>query len=312
MTHAADTPLDPVLDGGARPSAGVPDPGVDAATVEPMVTDASAEPAPLAAIPDAASTDAASADAAVMEIPAAEAVVADALATYTAALAELRGQVERFHDRAQAQEQVIERMQERIEDLQADQVRALLGPVATELATLHGELSEIAGRDPATMTAEQLAKEVGMLVHRVESGLELLGMETVGAAPGVAFDRRWHTATRRVPTGDPDRDGTIAAVVRQGFGAEGSTRATVMARVTIHQYDPTLAAGDASAAPTAVPPSQAPTPPAAVPLPPVAPTPTPPAAPQPNAVTAVAGPPSPAPRPPDVPLPPVPPGYHES
>jgi molecular chaperone GrpE (heat shock protein) len=167
----------------------------------------------------------------------------------TAELQELRRCVDRFHERSQAQEEVIARMQARIEDLQADQVRALLGPVATQLATLHGELSELASRDPAAMTVERVTKEVGLLVQRVEAGLESLGMETVEAAPGVPFDRRWHTATRRVPTGDPARDQTVAAVVRQGFGAEGAARASVMARVTVYQYDPELAAPDAEPLP---------------------------------------------------------------
>ena len=173
-----------------------------------------------------------------------EQVPDDEFTALTAELRQLRRAVEGFHDRSQAQEDVIGRMQARIEELQADQVRALLGPVATQLATLHGELSEFAGRDPAATTAEQVLKEVGLLLPRVEAGLESLGMETVDAAPGVPFDRRRHTATRRVPTIDPALDQTVATVVRQGFAAEGAARAAVMARVSVYEYAPAAGAPD--------------------------------------------------------------------
>lgn len=160
-------------------------------------------------------------------------------------LAALRDEVGRFHQRAGAQESVIDRMQKRIEELQADQVRALLSPVATELATLHGELTEIAARAGQLPPPETLERELSLLTHRVETALERLGMESAAAAPGVAFDRRWHAAVRRVPTDARERDQTIAAVFRQGFSPEGASRATVMARVTVYQYDPELALGPA-------------------------------------------------------------------
>jgi molecular chaperone GrpE (heat shock protein) len=171
---------------------------------------------------------------------------AQELAAQTAELQDLRRAVEAFHDRSRAQEDVIGRMQARIEDLQADQVRALLGPVATQLATLHGELSELGSRDADATTTAQVLREVGLLVQRVEAGLESLGMETVDAAPGVPFDRRRHTAVRRVPTGDRELDQTVASVVRQGFCTEGAERASVMARVTVFQYDPASAGTDES------------------------------------------------------------------
>jgi molecular chaperone GrpE (heat shock protein) len=246
---------------------------------------------------DAGDVGSAAAPAAVPDVPPTETAehptdaLAGTLERQTAELGLLRAQVEAFHERSRAHEDVISRMQARIEDLQADQVRALLGPVATELATLHGELAEIAGRDPGSMTVERVTKEVGLLVHRVESGLELLGMQTVAAAPGVAFDRRWHSAIRRVPTGEPDLDQTIASVVRQGFGAEGATRASVMARVAVYQYDPDLGSPGDGARPAAPSPLADP-PPAGSGRPEEA---------------------SPPPQPsPDIPLPPIPPGYHES
>jgi molecular chaperone GrpE (heat shock protein) len=216
--------------------------------------------------------------------------MAEALTAQASDLAAIRTQIERFHDRSRAQEDIIGRMQARIEELQADQVRALLGPVATQLATLHGEIVEIASRNTAAPSWDRVAKELGMLALHVESGLELLGMVTVGAAPGTGFDRRWHTATGRTPTADRGLDKTVAAVLRQGFGIEGAQKATVPARVIVYQYDPQLEA--------AAPPAAGAAEPAAAPGPPL----PPPFAPPP------AGPSTPGT---DVPLPPVPPGYHE-
>lgn len=163
------------------------------------------------------------------------------VSTQAAELALMRQQVERFHDRAQAQEEVIARMQARLEALQADQVRALLGPVAGELAALHGELAEVADREPALLTPERLNKELKVLLVHVESALDKLGMQTVAAAPGSPFDRRWHSAHRGVPTAAAELDQTVAEVLRHGFAREGATRAAVPALVAVYQYDPGLA-----------------------------------------------------------------------
>ena len=155
------------------------------------------------------------------------------------AIAGLRVDFSTFQDRSAAQESLIARMQQRIEELQGDQVRALLSPVYQELASLHADLTEAAGKDYSVIPPERLARELSFLVSRVDTALQLLGLESVGAAAGVQFDSRLHSAVRRVPTGRESLDGMIEDVQRQGFIFPGAAKASMYARVTVYTYDPT-------------------------------------------------------------------------
>jgi molecular chaperone GrpE (heat shock protein) len=156
------------------------------------------------------------------------------------AIAGLRADASTFQERSAAQESLIARMQQRIEDLQGDQVRALLSPVYQELASLHADLAEAAGKDYSVIPPERLARELSFLVSRVDTALQFLGLESVGAAAGVQFDSRLHSAVRRVPTGRESLDGMIEDVQRQGFIFPGAAKASMYARVTVYTYDPTI------------------------------------------------------------------------
>jgi molecular chaperone GrpE (heat shock protein) len=157
-----------------------------------------------------------------------------------AAIADLRVHFSTFQERSAAQESLIARMQQRIEELQGDQVRALLSPVYQELASLHADLTEAAGKDYSVLPPERLPRELSFLVSRVDTALQLLGLESVGAAAGVQFDSRLHSAVRRVPTGRKSLDGMIEDVQRQGFIFPGAAKASMYARVTVYAYDPTI------------------------------------------------------------------------
>jgi molecular chaperone GrpE (heat shock protein) len=156
------------------------------------------------------------------------------------AIAGLRADFSTFQERSAAQESLIARMQQRIEELQGDQVRALLSPVYQELASLHADLTEAAGKDYSVLPPERLPRELSFLVSRVDTALQLLGLESVGAAAGVEFDSRLHSAVRRVPTGRESLDGMIEDVQRQGFIFPGAAKASMYARVTVYAYDPTI------------------------------------------------------------------------
>jgi molecular chaperone GrpE (heat shock protein) len=160
-----------------------------------------------------------------------------------AAIADLRVHFSTFQERSAAQESLIARMQQRIEELQGDQVRALLSPVYQELASLHADLTEAAGKDYSVLPPERLPRELSFLVSRVDTALQLLGLESVGAAAGVQFDSRLHSAVRRVPTGRKSLDGMIEDVQRQGFIFPGAAKASMYARVTVYAYDPTIDEG---------------------------------------------------------------------
>jgi molecular chaperone GrpE (heat shock protein) len=157
-----------------------------------------------------------------------------------AAIAGLRADFSTSQERSAAQESLITRMQQRIEELQGDQVRALLSPVYQELASLHADLTEAAGKDYSVLPPERLPRELSFLVSRVDTALQLLGLESVSAAAGVQFDSRLHSAVRRVPTGRKSLDGMIEDVQRQGFIFPGAAKASMYARVTVYAYDPTI------------------------------------------------------------------------
>lgn len=166
--------------------------------------------------------------------------VLDALGAVTESLGTLQTLVDKFHERSSAHEDLVRRMQQRVDDLQRDQIRALLGPVYEELVSLHADLAEIADRDRIVVHPDRLGKELNYLVARVDAALEHLGLESVEAAPGVPFDSRLHSAARRVPTGSEALDQTIERVHRQGYMYPGAAKTSLHARVTVYSYDAQL------------------------------------------------------------------------
>ena len=94
-----------------------------------------------------------------------------------AAIAGLRADFSTSQERSAAQESLITRMQQRIEELQGDQVRALLSPVYQELASLHADLTEAAGKDYSALR-RRLPRELSFLLSRVDTSLHLLGLES--------------------------------------------------------------------------------------------------------------------------------------
>lgn len=198
---------------------------------------------PVVAPPTAAisSRDRAPADAVSLGDPA-DSDAAERQGELLSAIQHLQSTVEALGERSRADQDIIARMQARLEALQADQVRALLGPVVTELAGLHADFEEAAARDYDALGVARVRKEFLLLGGRVENALDLLGAVSVGAKPGQAFDSRLHTAARQTPTGDPARDKTIAAVLRQGFAFQHESKPALYARVNVYRYDSSLEA----------------------------------------------------------------------
>lgn len=171
---------------------------------------------------------------------------------------DLRAEIDRVQqsiallgERSRADQDLIARMQARIEALQVDQVRALLGPVITELAGAHAAFVEASQRDYEVLGVARLRKEFALLGDRIEGALDLLGAVSVEATPGEAFDSRRHTAVRRTMTARADLDKTIAEVLRQGFVYQHDAKVAVYARVAVYKYDSALNATPADPEPTA-------------------------------------------------------------
>lgn len=160
-----------------------------------------------------------------------------------AGLATLTSQVAAFNERSAAQESIITRMQQRLEELQGDQVRALLRPVFEQLGALHGDITAVAERESRATKDVRLGKELAFLTNRVEAAFEALGLVSVGAQQGVVFDSRLHAAVRSQPTHDAALDKSIAEVQRQGFMRPGTTKTELHARVVVYSHDPQSSTG---------------------------------------------------------------------
>lgn len=181
----------------------------------------------IAKVEEARDTDTVAAD-----TVSAEDVLADAVI-------ELVGQTKRFHERAAAQEETIRQLHARVEELQTDQVRTLLKPVIQKLAALHAQAGEAAER--AGSAGELAERDLSYFAVALEDSLGLLDIESVGAAPGAAFDATRHHAVQVAPTDRPELDRTIARVLRQGFTYTGAARVLLPAQVVIHRHEPAAA-----------------------------------------------------------------------
>lgn len=172
----------------------------------------------------------------------------------TAALRSLETQVHGFHARAENYEQVIRQMQSRIEQLQGDQVQALLKPVIQRFAGLHAQATEAS--EKARERGETAEKDFSFFAVAIEEALGLVDIESVGAAPGVEFDSGKHHASRVVPTREADLDQRVQRVLRQGFTYAGAPRVFLPAQVSVFRYEEPPPADDAEACPTTDPTSE--------------------------------------------------------
>jgi molecular chaperone GrpE (heat shock protein) len=172
---------------------------------------------------------------------------ADEPTSTTHALRNLEVQVARFHERAERQEQIIRSMQERIVDLQGDQVLALLKPLLIRFAGLHAQARDAA--QSAQQREELAANDLAFFATSIEEALGLLDLDSVNATVGEAFDSTRHAATAATPTGDAQLDRTVSRVVRQGFAFPDAKRVTIPAQVTVYRYDESLAPAESDEAP---------------------------------------------------------------
>jgi molecular chaperone GrpE (heat shock protein) len=160
---------------------------------------------------------------------------ASAIAELTAAVRGVEQQAQSFHARAEKYEHVIRQMQSRIEQLQGDQVQALLKPVIQRFAGLHAQAVDAS--EQARSRGESAEKNFDFFAVAIEEALGLVDIESVAAAPSIEFDPSKHHASRSVATDDASLDGRIQRVLRQGFTYAGAARVFLPAQVSIYRYE---------------------------------------------------------------------------
>lgn len=164
----------------------------------------------------------------------ADAVLA-AVAELRAAVAELAGQAAREHDRAQAREQVIDRLHEQVERSRTGGARELLRPAVTDLRRLRDDLCAQARSVPETMTRAELAVLLESYAESVVLILERCGVIAVRPDPLSRFDPRSQQASGVAETTDPGLDGTIASVLSDGYADADTVRPVAPARVVVYR-----------------------------------------------------------------------------
>lgn len=156
------------------------------------------------------------------------------LTDFTEALRGVERQAEAFHTRARAYENIIQQMESRIEQLQGDQILALLKPLLQRIAGLHAQAAEAS--DQARTRGESAAKDFEFFAVAIEEALGLIDIESVAAAPAAPFDPRRHAAGRVLHTDNPALDGLIHRVLRQGFTYAGAARVFLPAQVSVYRF----------------------------------------------------------------------------
>lgn len=172
-----------------------------------------------------------------------------------AEIGELRRSISTFAERAAFYEDLVRQLQQRVESLHTDQIQQLLGPVLQRLAGLITQCAD-AVVDARHHDGDYSAEiELDYFHDALIETVETMGVESVEAAAGVAFDRSLHAARKATPTGDADLDATVATVLRQGLRRPGADRAFLPAQVVVFRFDPALAPV-AEDLPVAPPPGQ--------------------------------------------------------
>jgi molecular chaperone GrpE len=158
------------------------------------------------------------------------------LAAVEAALAELARRFTEDSDRALARERVIDRQHAEIERLRSLERVGQLRPVVTDLCRLRNGLLRQAGTVPAEMTGPRVATLLESCAATVEETLERCGVVVLAGEVGAAFAPSHQQVAAVVETDDPERDGTVADVLQDGYAEIDGGKIIVPARIRVHRY----------------------------------------------------------------------------
>jgi molecular chaperone GrpE len=176
---------------------------------------------------------------AVVALPDAPPLSAELALRLTAIEAGLVEVAQRFADesaRALARERVIDRQHEEIERLKAIERAGQLRPIVTDLCRLRNGLLRQAGTVPAEMTGPQVATLLDSFAGTMEEILEHCGVVVLPRDVGAAFASSRQEVAAVVEINHPERDGTVADVVQDGYAEIHDGKVIVPARVRVHRY----------------------------------------------------------------------------
>jgi len=158
------------------------------------------------------------------------------LTALEAGLTEMARQLASESARALARERVIDRQHAEIERLRGIERAGQLRPVVTDLCRLRNGLIRQAGTVPAEMTGPQVATLLESFAATVQETLERCGVAILPQEAGAAFAPSRQQVASVVEINDPERDGTVAEVVQDGYAEIAGGQVVVPARVKVHRY----------------------------------------------------------------------------
>lgn len=162
----------------------------------------------------------------------------DPVAVLAGSVGELVEQVRAHHARAHARERVIDRLHAEVERLRTGEQGLLLRPVVTDLQRLRTDLLHQAATLSPRVDQKQAAALLESFALSVELALERCGSVPIRPSVGAEFSAREHRAVKLVEAASSEEDGTIAAVVADGYLDTSIDRVTVPARVHVRCWRP--------------------------------------------------------------------------
>lgn len=155
------------------------------------------------------------------------------VAEIAAAVRELASSAERYHDRAQQREGVIDYLRSELELLRRGERRGLLRPLLTDMCRLRNDLLRQACNLPADYDAEKAAELLLSYAESIQLTLEGNGVVAYAPNEGEAFDPRMHRRVKGEDTADPALAGRIAHVQRDGYLDIEANSPVTTAEVTV-------------------------------------------------------------------------------
>jgi molecular chaperone GrpE (heat shock protein) len=162
----------------------------------------------------------------------------DHLPRVEAALTAIARQMEMESERAAFRERVIDRLHADVERLRAVERTGVLRPVVTDLCRLRNDLLRQASTLPAEMSVAEVARLLGSFADVVEDALERCGVAVLPTSTGAPFTPGCQQVVETVPVDEPTLDGTVAAVVQDGYFEIDGGKVVLPARVALRRAAP--------------------------------------------------------------------------
>lgn len=158
------------------------------------------------------------------------------LTAIEAGLAEVAERFAGENARALARERVIDRQHEEIEQLKVIERAGQLRPIVTDLCRLRNGLLRQAETVPDEITGSQVTTLLDSFAATVEEILERCGVVVLPREVGAPFASSRQKVAAVVEINRPERDGTVADVLQDGYAEIHGGKVVVPARVRVHRY----------------------------------------------------------------------------